>query len=248
MPEISTTPVADGWSGVAGEWAALWGTFPAPVHEAIIEHVHIGSGTAVLDVGCGSGEFLRMLEQRGAVAEGVDPAPGMVALAGPHAREADFDHLPWPDHTFDVVTAINALQFADDTLGALAEATRVTKRGGFVAIANWAESSRNDLDVIERAVAEHYGEVPSPGGDLRDEGGLERLFGHAGLVVTASRLIALAWVAKDDDTLVRGVLLGEDEHTMAELAPVVLAAAQHFATDEGYRLMNAFRLVVGQVH
>ncbi len=237
----------DAWSSVASEWVQLWGSFGGPVRAAIVAATGIGEGTRVLDVGCGSGEFLDLLVQLGADPSGVDPAPAMVALAGPLAQLGQWEQLPWADDTFDVVTAVNSLQFAEDTLDALAEAKRVTRPGGLVAVANWAEGALNDLNVIEAAVADKAGEETLPDGDLRPEGGLERLFQDAGLEVVTSGLVSMPWHAPDMATLVRGVLLGEDDEVMAALAPVILDAAQPFQVENGYVLNNAFRYAVGRV-
>ena len=254
----------DGWSSLAAQWSELWAASAAPAHEALIAASGIRSGSRVLDVGCGSGEFLRTLAQHGAVATGVDPAPGMVALARTLApladvRIAEAEDLPFADASFDVVTAVNALQFADDTVDALAEFARVLAPGGFVAVANWAEGARNDIDAIEAAVAaaddDGTGgtggaddEPAAPGGDLRAPGGLEAVMSEAGLVVVTAGLVSVPWFAPDDDALVRGVLLGEDPSLLRELAPVVLAAAAPFRTDEGgYRLNNAYRYAVARI-
>jgi SAM-dependent methyltransferase len=239
------------WSVVAADWAELWGAFPEPAWKAVVATTGIGPATRVLDVGCGSGEFLAHTAELGAVPAGIDPAPGMVDLArarlpGVDVRVGSFEHLPWPDGSFDVVTAFNALQFAADTLDALAECIRVVRPGGRVAVANWAEDDRNDLHAIEAAVAEAAGEEPLPDGDLRQPGGLEELLGDAGLEVVAGGLVELPWEVPDDDTVVRGVLLGEDPATMAATAATVLAAARPFRTVAGgYRLVNAFRYAVG---
>jgi SAM-dependent methyltransferase len=242
----------DRWSAVAADWSELWGTFASPAWQAVADATGVGPGSRVLDVGCGSGELLASLAQLGAAPAGIDPAPGMVELARARVPEADvrlgsFEHLPWPDGSFDVVTAVNALQFADDTLNALAECVRVVRPGGRVAVANWAEGERNDLDRIEAAVANAAGEEPLPDGDLRQPGGLERLLGDGGLDVVAGGLVELPWEVPDDDTLVRGVLMGEDPATVAATAPTVLAAARPFRTATGgFRLVNAFRYGVGE--
>jgi SAM-dependent methyltransferase len=240
----------DRWSAMAADWAELWGEFPAPAWRAVVTAAGIGPGSRALDVGCGSGEFLSYLRQLGASPAGIDPAPGMVELARARVPDADvrlgaIEELPWPDGSFDAVTAFNALQFAGDTLDALAECVRVARPGGHVAVANWAEGDRNDLNAIEAAVAKAAGETLLPDGDLRQPGGLEALLADAGLEVVATGLVELVWEVPDDDTLVRGVLMGEDPPRMAATAPTVLTAARKFRTPTGgYRLLNAFRYAV----
>ncbi|WP_411701188.1 class I SAM-dependent methyltransferase [Conyzicola sp.] len=241
----------DGWSAVAAEWSDLWAASAAPAHDALIAASGIRAGSRVLDVGCGSGEFLGTLERLGATGAGVDPAPGMVALARATAPLADIrvggaESLPWPDGSFDVVVAINALQFAEDTVEALAEFRRVLVPGGLVAVANWAEGARNDLDAIEEAVAAADGEEAGPDGDLRVAGGLEEVLVESGLEVVTAGLVEVPWTAADDETLVRGVLLGADPETKRELAPAVLAAAARFRSGDGYMLHNAYRFAVAR--
>ena len=238
---------AAGWSAVAAGWSALWGSFAAPAQDELIAQCGIAAGTRVLDVGCGSGEFLARLRQEGADPIGADPAPAMVAAASVHAPvvEADAEHLPFESGRFDAVTAVNALQFADDTSAALREFARVLVPGGRIGIANWAEAARNDIDVIERAVAEALEEEHLPDGRLRPAGGIEGAMTDAGLEVIASGIVVTPWHARDDTTLVRGMLLGEDAATLAELHRVVVAAAAPFRTpDGGYLLRNHFRWAV----
>jgi SAM-dependent methyltransferase len=242
----------DRWSEVAAGWSELWGEFARPAWRVVVAATGIGQGSRVLDVGCGSGEFLAHLARLGAWPAGIDPAPGMVELArsrvpGADVRLGPAQPLPWPDGSFDVVTAFNALQFAGDTLDALAELVRVTVPGGQVAVANWAEGDRNDLDTIEAAVAAAAGEEPLPDGDLRQPGGLERLLADAGLADVAAGLVEVPWEAPDDAALVGGVLLGEDPATTSARAPAVLTAARPFRTPAGgYRLLNAFRYAAGR--
>lgn len=243
---------ADAWSAVAAEWAELWGSFAEPVRQAIVEATGIHDGTRVLDVGCGSGEFLAMLHEAGADTAGIDPASGMLDLARVRIPSADIrpgsvDSLPWQDASFDVVTAVNALQFTDDPGAALAEMARVTVPGGFVAVANWADAERNDIHLIEQAVAASFDEELPPDDDLRLPGGLERLVRAGGLRLVASGTVPAPWEAADDSALVRGILLGEDPAGLADGTGTVLNAARRFRLPEGgYRLENAFRFAVGR--
>jgi SAM-dependent methyltransferase len=80
---------ADRWSAVASEWAELWGDFADPPRITLIEVASIGPGQHVLDVGCGSGEFLDLLASTGADVAGIDPAPAMLDLARRSVPGAD---------------------------------------------------------------------------------------------------------------------------------------------------------------
>lgn len=238
------------WSEVAQGWSDSWGRFAAPAWEAIVDAAGIEPGVRVLDVGCGSGELLGRLKDAGATAQGADPAPAMVDLARRHAPtvQAAAESLPFPAGSFDVVTAINALQFAEDTTAALREFVRVSGIGARIAVANWAEAARNDVDVIERAVADAQDDDVSADGPLRVAGGLEAAFVDARLELTASGIVDVPWRAADDDALVRGILLGEDADVQAHLRGVVIDAARSFrVVGGGYLLRNSFRWAVARV-
>ena len=214
-----------------------------PVWRAVIEVSGVGPGARVCDVGCGRGDFLAYARKSGMVPSGIDPAPDLVELARrsvPDVRLGGAEKLPWEDATFDLVTAFNSLQFAEDTDDALAEMVRVTRPGGHVAVANWAEAALNDLDAIERALND--GASP-PDGDLRVAGGLRELLEDGGLVTVVEGLAEVPWAVPDEESLVSGILLDED----ADLAREVVAAARPYRTATGgYRLINHFRYAIGR--
>lgn len=120
---------ADTWEGPAG-----WGT---PVYEHVLERASIGSGTRVLDCGCGAGRFARLAADAGAAVAGIDAAAELIAIAAERTRQGDFrvgdlEALPWPDNAFHVVTGFSAFQFVEDKTKALTEARRVCR--GVVAV------------------------------------------------------------------------------------------------------------------
>jgi SAM-dependent methyltransferase len=115
---------ADTWEGPQG-----WGT---PVYAHVLDRARVGAGTSVLDCGCGAGRFVRLAADRGADVAGIDASGDLVDIAAersPRAdlRVGDFQALPWPDGSFDVVTGFSTFQFADDHAAALAEARRVCR-------------------------------------------------------------------------------------------------------------------------
>ena len=95
------------------------------------------AGRRILDAGCGAGPLLAALRDRGAIVTGFDRSAAMVELArrrlGRHAdlRVAELGRpLPFPDGTFDDVTASLVLHYLEDWGPALAELRRVLKPGG----------------------------------------------------------------------------------------------------------------------
>lgn len=110
---------------------------------------------AVLDIGTGTG---RMAELFAAAAERVvalDKNLEMLRVARaklqhlPTARielvQGDFAELPLPDASFDTVLLHQVLHFAPDPAPALAEAARVLRGGGRIAIVDFAAHDHEEL-------------------------------------------------------------------------------------------------------
>ena len=96
----------------------------------------------MLEVGCGTGVFLRLAASRGARASGLDASVALVELARARVPEADvrvgeMQALPYASDSFDVVVGFNAFFFAADMVEALREAGRVANPGAPVAIQVW---------------------------------------------------------------------------------------------------------------
>jgi SAM-dependent methyltransferase len=89
----------------------------------------------VLEVGCGTGHWLRVLHGRGLRMAGVDASARMLAEAQSQAPGAVLlhgaaEHLPWASETFDRLFCINALHHFRGQIEFLAEAWRVLRPGG----------------------------------------------------------------------------------------------------------------------
>jgi SAM-dependent methyltransferase len=115
---------AETWEGPEG-----WGTL---AYRHVLDHANVGSGRSVLDCGCGAGRFARLAADRGATVAGIDASSELIEIAADAVPEGDFrvgdiEKLPWSDGSFDLVTGFSTFQFADDKIGALAEARRVSR-------------------------------------------------------------------------------------------------------------------------
>ena len=109
------------------------------------------SGLKILDVGCGTGGNLEMLEKFGA-AEGVDVSDDALEFCqskGLTVHKGLAEELPFADESFDVVTALDVVEHLDDDVAGLTEMHRVTKTGGktliFVPAFMWLWGVQDDV-------------------------------------------------------------------------------------------------------
>lgn len=104
-----------------------------------------------LDVGCGQGDLLRILQSSFAHAAGCDPSSGMIASLGDVdvRLQADESKLPFPDDSFDFVTASGVFHHVPpQNRTALAkEVNRVLKPEGVFAIIE-----HNPINPLTRAI------------------------------------------------------------------------------------------------
>jgi ubiquinone/menaquinone biosynthesis C-methylase UbiE len=112
--------------------------------EAVFELVSAKPGDLSLDLSCGTGNYALALAERGARVVGVDLSEPMLRRAAAKARlagaaialvRADAGALPFRARTFDLVTDILGLEFAPDPAARVAEAQRVLRPGGSLAVA-----------------------------------------------------------------------------------------------------------------
>ncbi|HWM10001.1 MAG TPA: class I SAM-dependent methyltransferase [Solirubrobacteraceae bacterium] len=254
MAETTAGTEGPDWSAKAPVWIELWAHLSDPARAAVADATGIGTGTRVLDVGCGSGEFCALAAGRGAAASGIDAAEGMIEHARLRLPDADLrvgpmEALPWADESFDVVCGFNSFQFAADVAGALREAGRVTRPGGLVSICNWASFRElfELFDVLREELAPDD-DASDPGRPRVGEPGVvERLAAEAGLEPGAPREVDVPYEAPDQDTLVRAVMMEAAGAPEDAVRAIVDRAGERFRRPDGsYRFENRFRYVIAR--
>ena len=246
---------ADLWGARAADWADHEPQYRA-IYEDAIARLGIRPGTRVLDVGCGTGVFLRAAVDHGAQVSGLDASAAMIEHALARVPEADLrvgdlQFLPYEDGTFDVVTAFSSFWFAADPIAALREARRVARPGGSVFLLVFGRPQHSQLGPAIGAVSALLPEPPRSKFDFHEPGVLEEMAAAAGLRPgEAGNLVnELAW--PDADTLVRHLCsAGSFVHATrtvgdAAVREAILGAMAPFRTpDGGYRLQNEWRYLI----
>ena len=76
------------WGARARDWSGTEGQ-QVPTYEEAIRRAGIGAGDTVLDVGCGTGAFLRVAADHGATVCGLDASAALLEIARERVPEAD---------------------------------------------------------------------------------------------------------------------------------------------------------------
>jgi SAM-dependent methyltransferase len=170
----------------------------------------------LLDVGSGTGTLARAAAAYGFNVEGVDPELSMVDLSTRRTPGVRFGvgalpALPYPDGTFDAVTANFVINHVARPAASVAELARVCAPGGTVAITVWP-AGRSPLNDLWSDVGACAG--PPPGTRLhpdldfeRSEAGLSRLLQTAGLEGVKAFPVSWTFTIRPED-LWLGVVAG----------------------------------------
>jgi ubiquinone/menaquinone biosynthesis C-methylase UbiE len=104
----------------------------------IVTNEMLNSSTAVLDIGCGSGRFIKYLSNRAGSIVGADPSQAIFAadqLIGKNEKvtlvKASANDLPFDKESFDFVYCIGVLHHIPDTFKAMQACVEKVKKEGY---------------------------------------------------------------------------------------------------------------------
>jgi SAM-dependent methyltransferase len=130
----------------SGDYPSMVETFLLPLGPRLVEAAGIGPGMRVLDVAAGTGNASIPAAQAGASVTASDLTPELLAAGRdrPEAQglgiewvEADAEHLPFEDESFDVVMSSIGAMFAPHHQEVADELVRVCRPGGTIALLSW---------------------------------------------------------------------------------------------------------------
>lgn len=129
----------------------------------LIAGLAVGEGDSVLEVGCGTANYLVAIAQEtGATAFGIDPAANMLGQAVTEQHGAPLhlmigsgEAIPFPDSSFDAVYSVDVIHHVGNRPLFASEAFRVLKPGG-----RFATATDSHEDIHARVpLASHFPET-----------------------------------------------------------------------------------------
>jgi SAM-dependent methyltransferase len=130
----------------SGDYPSMVETFLLPLGPRLVEAAGIASGMTVLDVAAGTGNASIPAAKTGADVTASDLTPELFDAGRSRAEaegvtldwaEADAEHLPFEDESFDVVMSSIGAMFAPRHQDVADELVRVCRSGGTIAMLNW---------------------------------------------------------------------------------------------------------------
>ncbi len=257
-----------GHDALAESYQAFFAAVTALATNPLLEAVRLHRGTRLLDVASGPGALAAEAANRGARPVGVDLSPQMIELARQlypaiEFREADVEHLPFPDHTFDAVVCAFGLGHFPRPELAVAECVRTLLPGGSIAFSWWDDPSRQRIQGIFRDAVAEVGvsvlpDVPQGHNVFRfsNSGEFLQLLKGAGLTEVAIAEQTTTYLVRDTETLWRGglgslVLTGatikrQDQATQEAIRTAFERCASVYKSPDGLNLPIAFKIGSGQ--
>ena len=257
-----------GHDALANSYHAFFSAVTALATNPLLDAVRLRAGTRLLDVASGPGALAAEAANRGARSVGVDLSPRMIELAqrlypAIEFREADVEHLPFPDHAFDAVVCAFGLGHFPQPELAVAECVRTLSPGGCIAFAWWHDPARQRIQGIFReAIAEIGVSLPSdvPQGHnvfrFSNSDEFLRLLEGAGLSEVAVTEHAATYSVLDTETLWRGglgslvltsaVIRHQDQATQNLIKTAFERRASVYKSANGLNLPIAFKIGSGQ--
>jgi SAM-dependent methyltransferase len=251
---LSTSGVSEG-EGPAG-WAR-------PLYAAVLDTADVTDGTALLDLGCGTGEFALAAADRGARVTGLDTDPtavGLATVAVPKGRFTVGDaHDLGPvgplGGPFAVVAALQLVTHVTNPLRVLREASRVAVPDGTLVATVWGREEECDVRVFGEALASWLPPRRRPPGppSLTDPDRLRKLAWLAGLAVVGVDEVVCAFDYPDEAAVLDPLLVSAiGRAATARAGPdavrraVLDRLAPYRVAGGGYRLENLFRVLVSR--
>jgi SAM-dependent methyltransferase len=225
----------------SGDYPSMVETFLLPLGPNLVEACGITSGMRVLDVAAGTGNASIPAAKAGAQVTASDLTPELFDAGRRRAEQegaelewvqADAEHLPFEDESFDVVISSIGAMFAPHHQQVADELVRVCRPGGTIGMLNWTPEGM--IGSLFRTMGP-FAPAPPPGASSPplwgSEDHMRELFGGR-----------VAWRTLERDVLeITAFEHPRDygEHFKARYGPTIVARANASSTGRGAEFDDA---------
>jgi len=164
---------------------AFMGRYSRRLAPVFADFAALPEGSAVADVGAGTGALTSELARRGFRVAAADPSPQFVdalneRLPDVDARVAPAEELPWDDESFDASVAQLVVAFMRDAPAGVREMRRIVRAGGTIAVCMWDRQGMEMLAAVQRAQRALSSDTPTAEARImyRSPEEIESLFGE----------------------------------------------------------------------
>lgn len=259
LPDDGWQEAGAAWGHAALDWAYLFEPYGRDAAEHIFGAIGVNSGTDLLDLACGSGYATARAARRGATVTGLDASVELLEIAQRRTPNGRFDagsmfNLPYDDASFDAVTSFNGIWGGCEA--AMAEAHRVLRPGGMMAVTFWGPGDKLDFRGMFIAVGQATTTIKDEMIGLATIGApgiAEAMFAGAGFTVIERGETQAVHEMPDADVMwqaLRSPGLQKpalDEHGDQGLRDLLMPTLDSFrASDGSYRVVNELTHVIGR--
>jgi len=215
----------------------------------------------LLDIGCGSGLFSSLANQKGAKVIGIDASEPLIIQAKLREPTIDFltgemESLPFADGSFDTVCGFNSFQYAASVENALIEAKRVLKPHGALVAMIWGNKEDCEATTYLKAVGSLL-PPPPPGAAgpfaLSENELLETILKAVGFRIISVADVPSVWDYPEKETAIKGLISVGPAAKAIENAgfekvyQTISDAIEPYVQDNGHVVYhNKFRIVIAE--
>lgn len=248
-PDYVTEFEIETWDRCADSYVDTFAGITNETLDVLIEAGKIGSGSEVLEIGSGPGNFAGLLAKAGANVTGIDFASDMVKVASrkyPHItfNQADAEKLPFENSSFDTVVANFVVHHLARPEKVFREAGRVLRPGGRFTFAVWGDpEGQSSIGAFFAAVAACHdlGDLPhGPLFGVTSKDVFEPLFEQAGFECCQLSIHNMFWKTGSIDPVINGFsdwgnLALLPQETQDNIINLTIENSKPYRQEDGYK-------------
>jgi ubiquinone/menaquinone biosynthesis C-methylase UbiE len=249
------------WGQRPKDWSEIQEPTGQSGYNFVLGFLSITSDTSLLDIGCGTGYFSKLANDKGAKIVGIDATVEFIEEAKKRVPNGNFlvgemEELPFEEKSFDLVCGFNSFQYAANTKNALIEAKRVLRDGGKLITMIWGNKEDCEAATYLKAVGSLL-PPPPPGAPgpfaLSENQLLEKILEEIDFRIIENTDVISVWDYPDTETALKGLMSAGpvaraiENSGFEKVYSTISNAIQSYTQTNGHVVYhNKFRVIISE--